>query len=70
LNALGTLYEEGKYVGRDLKKSFNFFMKSAKMGDSEGLYKIGKFLEKGWLNAKQYFEGLYSNREGEVRGAI
>jgi len=45
-------------------------MKSAKMGDSEGLYKIGKFLEKGWLNAKQYFEGLYSNREGEVRGAI
>ena len=39
---LGYIYEEGKYVPKDVKKAFEFHRKSATMNDAEGLYKIGK----------------------------
>lgn len=43
-NILGCLYEEGKYVGRDLNKACEYYIKSASVEDSEGMYKIAKFL--------------------------
>jgi TPR repeat protein len=61
-NALGQIYEEGRFVAKDIKKAFFFYKKSAEKKDPEGLYRIGKMLEKGSLNFKQEFEGLYANR--------
>lgn len=29
MNSLGTIYEEGKYVPKNLKKSIDYFLKSA-----------------------------------------
>ena len=52
-NALGQIYEEGKFVAKDVKKSFFFYKKSAEKKDPEGLYRVGKMLEKGVLNFKQ-----------------
>lgn len=49
-------------MNRDIKKSVTYFMKSAKLNDPEGLYKVGKLLEKGNINSKEYFDGLYANR--------
>ena len=43
-NILGCLYEEGKFMVRDLKKAVEYYIKSASAEDSEGMYKIGKFL--------------------------
>lgn len=51
-------------------KAFKYFMKSAQKGDPEGLYRVGQYLEKGYLNFKHYFDGLYANRDAEVRGGI
>lgn len=51
-------------------KAFKYFMKAAEKGDPEGLYRVGQYLEKGTLNFKQYFDGLYANRDAEVRGGI
>lgn len=42
--ALGQLYEEGKWVPKDLSKAINFYKKSADLKNSEGLYKIGQYL--------------------------
>lgn len=69
-NALGVLHEEGKGFIKDPNKAFKFFMKSAEKGNPEGLYKVGQYLEKGLLNFKNYFDGLYANRDAEVRGGI
>ena len=38
-------------------------MRSAEKGNPEGLYKVGQYLEKGLLNFKHYFDGLYANRD-------
>lgn len=45
-------------------------MRSAEKGDPEGLYKVGQYLEKGTLNFKHHFNGLFANRDAEVRGGI
>lgn len=45
-------------------------MRSAEKGDPEGLYRVGQYLEKGMLNFKLHFDGLYANRDAEVRGGI
>ncbi len=49
-------------MSKDVKKAFGFYKKSADKHDPEGLYRVGKFLEKGLLNFKQQFDGLYANR--------
>lgn len=69
-NVLGLLHENGKGFTKDLNKAFKYFMKSAEKGNPEGLYKVGQYLEKGLLNFKHYFDGLYANRDAEVRGGI
>ena len=69
-NVLGLLHENGKGFTKDLSKAFKYFMKSAEKGNPEGLYKVGQYLEKGLLNFKHYFDGLYANRDAEVRGGI
>jgi TPR repeat protein len=70
MNSLGTIYEEGRLVPKNLKKAISFFLKSAEQNSPEGLYKVGQFLEKGLVKTKELFSGLYHNRESEVRGAI
>lgn len=55
LCALGTIFEEGKFTNRDIKKAVMNYMKSSKLNNPEGLYKIGKLLEKGVINSKEYF---------------
>lgn len=50
-NILGNLYEEGKYVPKEMKKAVEYFIKSASVEDPEGMYKIGKFLEKNLVNS-------------------
>lgn len=55
---------------KDLKKAVYYYKKSADKEDPEGMYKIGQFLEKGLINSKEYFSGLYPNREAEIRGGI
>ena len=67
---LGVLHEQGKGFQKDMGKAFKYFMKAAEKGDPEGLYRVGQYLEKGTLNFKQYFDGLYANRDAEVRGGI
>ena len=52
LNALGDIYENGKFVAKDMNKSVRYYKKSADKNDAEGLYKIGQFLEKGIINSK------------------
>lgn len=64
------LNEQGKGFQKDYSKAFKYFMRSAEKGDPEGLYKVGQYLEKGFLNFKQHFDGLYANRDAEVRGGI
>lgn len=63
LNALGSIYENGKFVAKDINKAIKYYKKSADRNDAEGLYKIGQFLEKGIINSKEFFEGLYPNRD-------
>ena len=41
---LGTMYKQGKYVIRDLKKAVQFFAISAKEGCPEGYYYLGKIM--------------------------
>ncbi len=45
-------------------------MRSAEKGDPQGLYKVGQYLEKGILNFKHHFNGLFANRDAQVRGGI
>ena len=40
------------------------------MNEPEGLYKIGIYLEKGTINSKHHFKGMYPNREAEIRAGI
>ena len=40
------------------------------MGDPEGMYKIGKFLEKNLVNSSELFEQTYQSRREEIRDAI
>lgn len=47
-----------------------FYKKSADKEDPEGMYKIGQYLQKGLINSKEYFSGLYPNKEAEIRGGI
>ena len=67
---MGTLHEQGKGFPKDLNKAFKLFMRAAEKGDPEGLYKVGQYLEKGILNFKHHFNGLFANRDAEVRGGI
>lgn len=68
--ALGQLYEEGRYLPKDLSKAVSYFKKSADVKNPEGQYKMGQYLEKGLINSKEYFSGMYPNRESEIRAAI
>ncbi len=52
LNALGDIYENGKFAKKDLNKAVKYYKKSADKNDAEGLYKIGQYLEKGLINSK------------------
>lgn len=45
-----------------MNKAVHYYKKSADKNDPEGLYKIGQYLEKGYINSKQIFSGLYPNR--------
>lgn len=45
-----------------MNEAVKYYKKSADRNDPEGLYKIGQYLEKGLINSKEIFEGLYPNR--------
>lgn len=62
-NALGSMHEQGRGFPKDQSKAFKYFMRAAEKGEAEGLYRVGLYLEKGMLNFKQHFEGLYANRD-------
>lgn len=38
---VGTMFERGNGVGRDMQKAFEWYMKSAKQGNDKALYKVG-----------------------------
>jgi TPR repeat protein len=52
LNALGAIYEGGKYVPKDLRKALKFYKEAEKLNSSEAMHRIGLFLEKGLINSK------------------
>lgn len=55
---LGTIYKEGKYVEKNIKKAFNLFVYSGELGNLKAYYDAGKifFEEKDYKNAKRFFE--------------
>lgn len=55
MNALGEIYETGKFVPKDMNKAVKYYKRSAQMNDPEGLYKMGKYLEKGLIKTKEIF---------------
>ena len=46
-----------------MRKAVEYYIKSASVEDSEGLYKIGKFLQKKMVNANELFQQGYANRK-------
>ncbi|RUS29211.1 hypothetical protein BC938DRAFT_480922 [Jimgerdemannia flammicorona] len=44
---VGTCYEEGVGISKDLGKAFKYYLKSAESGDAEGQYQLGYMLSNG-----------------------
>ncbi|AGT73476.1 tetratricopeptide repeat family protein [Helicobacter pylori SouthAfrica20] len=44
---LGAFYEEGKGVGKDLKKAIQFYTKGCELNDGSGCYLLGELYYKG-----------------------
>lgn len=61
---LGDMYENGKYVAKDLKQSEYWFNHAYKLGNSEGLFYLGRlyFRQEDYSSAEKIFlEGATKN---------
>jgi len=56
---LGTCYDFGKGVDKNIKKAFYWYMKAARNGKMEAQYNIGFFYNRGVL-VKQDYNTMYS----------
>jgi len=52
-NRLGVMYEDGKYVKKDLQQAVNWYEKAAEQNNAWGLYNLGEF----------YYSGKYFNQD-------
>jgi TPR repeat protein len=56
---LGTCYDFGNGVERDIKKAYYWYMKAAKKGKMEAQYNIGFFYKQGELVKQDYKKAVY-----------
>ena len=55
---VGTMYERGNGVAKDMQKAFEWYMKSAKQGNDKALYKVGLSYLHGRGVGKNYDKAL------------
>ncbi|PLY08022.1 MAG: hypothetical protein C0625_03490 [Arcobacter sp.] len=77
MNNLGSLYENGFGVKKDLNKAFNFFTKSSEKRNDYGFYNLGRFYEQGISPVKKdiekaifYYKKAENNSGAKKRLAI
>jgi TPR repeat protein len=56
---VGTCYDLGKGVDKDISEAFKWYMKAAKAGKMEAQYNIGFFYKKGELVKQDYKKAVY-----------
>jgi len=56
---VGTCYDFGKGVDKNIKKAFYWYMKAARKGKMEAQYNIGLFYRKGILVKQDYKKAVY-----------
>lgn len=69
-NALGQIYEQGKFSQADRQKSEEYYRRSAGLNDAQGLYKMGKYLEKGLIKIPENSSDIKKRRHDQLRAAI
>lgn len=54
----------------DRQKSEEYYRSSAAMNDPEGMYKIGKYIEKGMININDPHQNSHKIRNDQFRAAV
>lgn len=63
-------YRTGEKVKKDLQKAYDFYFKSAELGNAEAMNWCGRFNEEGWAGNKNIYEAIkWYRKASELKNA-